>query len=254
MSTILIAGDSWGIGTYVQNGDKWDPTGQGIQSILEGLGHTVINISKGGGSNWLMIDRLEDRWGNFSRCKYGVDPTERKDIAWNKVDHVVFLQTDIFREQFLYEEAIGWQKVLDHDFAKSLLKYDSLEQMIDEYFLKFYTALNSIGQRHNKKILCLGCWSRLHPSIINYSNLISVIPSAVQFLLPQLEEDVYLSDPEWYSQLANDPTFMDKFGAEFKTMTIHATNKLELLYSTWHEVHPDIDGYQQIVDVLVKKV
>jgi len=253
MSTILLAGDSWGIGVYKQDtdGHKWSPTGQGIQSLLESQGHTVVNISKGGGSNWLMVDRLNDNWDNFSRCLYGVDPTERIDVDWEIIDYVVYLQTDIFREKFLYEESLGWQKVLDKEFADNLITYDTFQHMIDEYFYKFYFELNVVGVKHNKKILCLGCWSKLHPSIGNYSNLVSVVPSAIKLLLPELEEDVYLSDPEWYSQLAKDSKFMSKFGNEFKPMTMHATQKLQLLYDTLHEVHPDITGYSKLVDELL---
>lgn len=247
-----MAGDSWGIGVYKLKDNEWTSTGQGIQSLLESYGHTVVNISKGGGSNWLMIDRLNDRWDNFSRCLYGVAPNERKEIRWNQIDHVVYLQTDIFRENFLYVEENGWQKQLDANFITKLLEYNTLQQFIDEYFINFYTELNSIGKTHNKKILCLGCWSKLHPSINSYSNLVNVVPSAVKLLLPQLDEDVYLSDPEWYDQLSRNSKFMEKFSREFKPLTILANNKLQLLYDNWHEVHPSLDGYSVLTDQIIK--
>jgi hypothetical protein len=69
--------------------------------------------------------------------------------------------------------------------------------------------------------------------------------------LSDLKEDIYLSDPEWYLQLADEAKFMKKFGDEFKIMSIQSAEKLDLIYSNWHEVHPPIEGYQKIVDQIL---
>lgn len=257
MNTILLAGDSWGIGVFDGVGDTYGPIGKGINTILEELGHTVINISKAGGSNWLQLDRMEDKWNDTGKSLYGhSQPEEYKKINWDTIDYIVFLQTDIFREHYLYvrkppdAEFMQW-KELEHTFVDSLLQYNSLTGIIDDYFSKFYTKLNEIAQQHNKQVLMLGCWSQLHPGINQYSNLIPVVHSATKLLIPELGEDVYLSDPEWYSQLADTPEFMRKFGKEFKPMSIIAADKLELVYSNWKEVHPDITGYSKLVDQLL---
>jgi hypothetical protein len=257
MANILIAGDSWGVGVFSGQGIEYGPTGQGIQTILESQGHKVTNISKGGGSNYLMIDRLQGQWGDTGRCLFGTELKLKVDIDYNHIDHIVFLQTDIFRERHYYgkqyptDTHTQW-KVLEQAFVEALQSYDSIEQIIDTYFSNFYTELNNIGAKYNKKILMLGCWSQLHPSIVNYSNLIPVIESATKLLIPELARDVYLSDPEWYSQLADNDEFMAKFGKEFKSMTIDAETKLKLIYKHWNEVHPDLQGYQQLTDALVK--
>lgn len=257
MSTILLAGDSWGIGVFEGVDDSYGPIGQGIDTILESQGHQVINISKAGGSNWLMIDRMENQWGDTGRCLFGHSHSnEIKDIPWSDIDYIVFLQTDIFRERYLYvpkddtDDKLTW-KALELPFVESLLDYVSLESMIDQYFSKFYTKLDALAQKHNKQVLMLGCWSQLHPSIERYRNLISVVPSATKLLIPELKHDVYLSDPEWYSQLADTPAFMRKFHSEFKPMSIHAADKLELIYSNWKEVHPNIHGYQKLTDEII---
>jgi hypothetical protein len=257
VSTILLAGDSWGIGVFEGSGDNYGPIGKGPASILQDLGHTVINISKAGGSNWLMIDRMEDKWYDTKNCLWGHSATdEYKHINWESIDYIVFLQTDIFREHYRYvkktpdAEFTQW-KELDHIFVDSLMQHSSLSNMIDDYFYKFYTKLNEIAQQHNKQVLMLGCWSQLHPSINQYSNLISVVHSATKLLIPELTEDVYLSDPEWYSQLADTPEFMHKFSTEFKLMSIIDANKLALIYSNWKEVHPTITGYAKLVDQIL---
>ena len=98
----------------------------------------------------------------------------------------------------------------------------------------------------------IGGWSQLHPSIVHYPNLIPVVSSATKLLIPELEKDLYLSDPEWYSQLADESEFMTKFGDEFKSMTIAVNDKLELIYNNWNgEVHPDIIGYGKLADQLL---
>jgi hypothetical protein len=253
MANILISGDSWGIGVFTGADDTYGPTGQGIHTILESLGHTIINISKGGGSNWLMIDRLEHRWGNTGKCSFGIDPLDKIDFDLTTVDYILFLQTDIFRERHYYgkqyeSDTKGSWKILEQAFVDSLLNFNTLDQFTINYFDEFYSKLNSIGQQHNKKILMIGGWSQLHPSIVNYPNLIPVVHSATKLLIPELEEDLYLSDPEWYSQLADDSEFMQQFGNEFKKMTLVNANKLNLIYNKWNEVHPNIQGYQTIVD------
>jgi hypothetical protein len=236
MANILIAGDSWGIGVFSGKGDSYGPIGQGIQTILEEQDHTVVNISKGGGSNGLMIERL----GNF-------------DLS--TVDHVIFLQTDIFREHHYYgkqyPDDIGTKwKILEQKFVDGLLAYDNLNQYVDEYFHKLYTALNQF----NKEIIMIGGWSKLHPSINEYKNLIPALYSSTKLLIPELEEDGYLSDPEWFIQLDTEAAFMHKFGTEFKEIAVKNTHKLDLIYRNWHEVHPDINGYRKITEEILAKL
>lgn len=256
MANILIAGDSWGIGVFSGQGSEYGPTGQGIQSILEDQQHTVTNISKGGGSNYLMVDRLNGRWNDTGRCLFGVDPSAKITIDFPNIDHIIFLQTDIFRERHYYgkqfpsDQETRW-KLLEQKFVDGLLKFESLEQMIDDYFQRLYTDLNIIGSTHNKKIIMIGGWSKLHPSVDRYPNLISAVPSATKLLIPELDEDCYLSDPEWFTQLDQNTEFIDKFNTEFKQMAITNANKLSLIYKHWNEVHPDIRGYQKIVDEIL---
>lgn len=253
MKNILIAGDSWGCGVF----DPWHEsgyfyTGKGLHTILTDWGYNVKNISKGGCSNWTIIDRLEGRFNDG----YTVHTTDFKDtFDYNSIDHVVFLQTDIFREQYYYggqypgDTDFKW-KLLEKNFVNSLSEYSTIDDFITEYFKHLYTKLDSIGKLHNQKIICIGGWSQLHPSINNYTNLIPLIPSATKLLLPELIQDGYLSDPEWFVQLDREPQIMNKFGTELKLLAIANADKLKLLYDTWQDVHPAIDGYEKIAKVL----
>lgn len=255
---ILLAGDSWGIGVFEGSGNDYTATGEGIHSILERYGHSVVNISKAGGSNWLMLDRMNGRWLNTGNSLYGHSINQEYiDINWHDIDIIVFLQTDIFRERYLYvkrtADEIGptW-KHLDEEFVNTLLNYETISNYIDEYFLKFYSELNSFALRHHKQVLMIGGWSQLHPSIDSYSNLVNVMPSATKFLIPEVNEDTYLSDPEWYDQLASNKQIMDKFGLSIKQLTISNADKLEAIYKNWKDVHPNINGYALLTEQLIK--
>jgi hypothetical protein len=253
---ILLAGDSWGIGVFKGQGPAYGPTGQGIHTLLEAQGHTVINISKGGGANWLMIDRLNGEWDFTGRCLFGAEPNLKIDIDFNNIDYIIFLQTDIFRERHYYgkqyptDTTTNW-KILEQAFVDSLITYDSIEHIVNDYFYNFYKELNNIATKYNKQIIMVGGWSQLHPSIADYSKLIPAVYSATKLLIPELEEDCYLSDPEWYTQLDQSADFMLKFNNEFKRMAIVNANKLALIYRNWNEVHPDISGYQTIVNEIL---
>lgn len=255
---VLLAGDSWGIGVFAGHGDDYGPIGQGVHTVLGEYNHQVINISKAGGSNHLMIDRMEGRWGNTGNTKYGHSiPSEKIDIPWDDISCVIFLQTDIFREQYVYvkrdEAELGptW-KQLDSAYIQSLLTYNTFDDIVTNYFAKFYSRLNTLAIKHNKQILMIGGWSQLHPSISDYSNLTPVVISAVKLLIPSVDQDTYLSDPEWYDQLSQNSMIMQKFGSELKQLTIQNAEKLELIYKNWQEVHPNIDGYRALTEQLLK--
>ena len=231
MTNILLAGDSWGIGVYQGKGDSYSPIGEGIQSLLEEQGHQVTNVSEPGISNLRIINNIPNNLVEF--------------------DHIVFLQTDIFREASYHgpkgtEKAWRW---LRDDFVDELLESNTIEEYTSDHLKWLYDKLN----RLDRKILCIGGWSDLHPCISEFKNLVPVIASASQMLIPTIKEQVYISDFEYFTQLNDSREFMSKFGPEFKEIAINSSHKFEESCRAWNgDVHPNIQGYQQIVDVLVK--
>lgn len=252
--TFILSGDSWGMGVFKMINDQYGPTGEGIETLLKSYGHNVINISKAGGSNWLMVDRLNHRWNNRKRCSYGVDPSDKIDFDLKDIDAVIFLQTDAFREKHRYVKQYStdthtqWKR-LDDEFIDELLTYHTLEDAFQDYFENLYSALNCL----NVPIYCVGGWGKLHPCIKKYSNLIPAIESAITLLIPHLEVDTYISDIEWIDQLSNHNKFMDKFGTEFKKLAVDCANKYYLVLEEWSEVHPNLDGYKKILDEVLAK-
>lgn len=230
MKTILLAGDSWGLGVYIKTINGYTPTGKGIQSLLVQSGYNVINISQAGDNNTKIVERIKTNI--------------------NHADCIVFLQTDIFREHsyHIQKDGVGW-RVLEEPFVDQLITYPSLSAYYEEYFSTLYSQLNSL----NKKIHCIGGWSALHPSISKFENLINLIPSATELIIPNTN-DVYVSDFEYFIQLNNNKDFMNKFDIEFKQLMLDSSKKFEVCCKHWNDVHPNIQGYQKLVDVLIKNI
>jgi hypothetical protein len=197
-------------------------TGQGIQTILESQGYTVTNISVAGDANNNIAQRIKG----------------------NTADHILFLQTDPFREHCQHKD--GFKK-LRPVFFKHLLTFDSIDHCLDVYYNNLYTTLN----RLNKPIICLGGWSKLHPSIYNYSNLIPAVPSITELLIPTAT-DVYLSDFEWFAQLNDNVEVMLKFGTEIKQIMLESSTKFDLINQQWNDVHPNLQGYMLLVEKIRK--
>ena len=218
---ILLAGDSWGVGTYGTVNGQYQQTGSGIQGILESKGYKVINVSKSGDSNNNIVDRIQ-----------------------TDVDHIIFIQTDIFRDHCNFQ---GDLKILQESFLDQLLEYNSINDYIEHYFNCLYSRLNNFST----PILCVGGWSKLHPCLVNYDKLIPVIPSATEFLLPQAK-DVYLSDFEWFLQLNDHTKIMNKFDSEIKRLALESTAKFDLINQIWGDVHPTQVGYELLVEKIQK--
>lgn len=231
MKSILISGDSWGIGEYQGLGADYAPTGRGLESIFKDLGYSVTNISRAGCSNNDIVNSLT--------------ATSIKDF-----DIVLFLQTDSFREHSHhgeYNNESNW-RILDSNFINELLEYSSLSEYFDNYYNELYLNLSKL----DKEIHCIGGWSMLHPSIANYDNLIPIIPSATRTILKKSIVDCYISDFEWIKQLDQHKPFMTKFGQEFKQLALESSEKFDLICREWNDVHPTYQGYQLLADNLVK--
>lgn len=234
MQKILLAGDSWGVGTFLRSGESYKPTGIGLESILSEKGYRVTNVSQAGASNREIVDSILDQ-----------------DL--NLFDIIIFLQTDPFRDHQqveIPEDNDSWKRALNQNFIDSLTEYNSLDMYFYDYFNRLYSELSSL----NKPIICIGGHSVLHPCILEYKNLISEIPSVTQLLLGSNVDDCYINDKDWIDQLTYNPKFMKKFGNEFKDLVILLGNKTEEILKNWNDVHPTASGYSNLADNLVELI
>lgn len=225
MTNILLAGDSWGIGVYQKLDGEYKPTGQGFHTFLD-----CQNISKPGISNTEIINNI--RQAGYS-------------------DVTIFLQTDILRE-YSYHGPKGsepnWRWLRD-EFIQKLLTYTRLEQYINEYFASMYAQLDSVAKQRNQKILCIGGWSDLHPSINEYNSLVPLVHSSTQTLIPTSPSGIYISDFEYFIQF-DETQIKQHFSTELKQITLASAEKFKLSCQYWNDVHPDLQGYE----ILAKKI
>lgn len=224
---ILLAGDSWGVGVYHKTATEYAPTGQGLQTFID-----CMNVSKPGISNKEIVNNI---------------------LRAPESDCTIFLQTDILREHSYHgpkgtETSWRW---LSDTFIQHLLTYTSLEQYITEYFASMYQQLDDVAKKRNQKILCLGGWGDLHPSIVNYVNLIPLIYSSTQTIIPTSPSGVYISDFEYFVQFDETPV-VDHFGTELKQIAIASSKKFELSCQHWDDVHPNLQGYEVLAKKIVK--
>lgn len=172
---ILIAGDSWGCGEWgFENGHGVKHTG--LEHYLTEYGCTVYNVSLGGGCNKDSVDRITSSVKSLT------------------LDKIFWFQTDPMRDLRPYDPAV---------FPKSINEIINCQQQL---LNKTYADLNSIGS----KIYCLGGVTRLHSSIVSYSNLITVIDSIVE-LFGAKSIDVWVSDWIQYDNLFSPELIEDLY-------------------------------------------
>lgn len=183
MKKVLLAGDSWGYGAgYVYcNGVE----GPGILTAEVFTEYDFTNVSRRGGLNSESVRNIKD-------CLLPAD-----------YDSIFWIQTDPMRE--LTNIFLEWKQITPtHGLHVGLTAYgvevcstQNLIKLMEQFLSESYHDLNKIAADHNKKIHCLGGCSMLHPSISHYENLIPIIPSIIQFLVPSFTEDTFVYDTNW---------------------------------------------------------
>jgi hypothetical protein len=187
---ILINGDSWGVGEWglnlAENLVK-DPklpalTHRGLEHYFKEKGHEVVNISKGGGSNFGSLK-------NFNNL-------ENKDY-----DFIFWFQTDFLRDDRHFTKAFPKKSVKWVGFT-----WDLINNHKRHYYREFYSKLNS----YNKTIYLMGGANKINLEIISgYKNLVPIIPCISEFLLPDINFDNDLQFEGWIQG-----AWMSPFGKE----------------------------------------
>lgn len=139
---------------------------RGLEQYFVDDGHTVINISIGGGSNVNIVNRL-------------------KNLVNKQIGHslIIWIQTDPFRDLHPYT-----------NFKKDFSTYEQLILWQTSQLNSIYTQLNKLGS----KIYMLGGCSKLNLSLLSeHKNLIPLFESITEFLLPSYTHpEIWCSD--WY--------------------------------------------------------
>jgi hypothetical protein len=149
---LLIGGDSWGCGEWPNPGKgPYKVTHLGLEQYLLDDGFCVKNCSVGAQSNKDSVDRVN--------CELELD----------SYDCVIWFQSDPLRDLRPYT-----------NFNSQFTSYQELLDLSNRLLNSHYKMLNQSGH----KVICVGGCTKLDPDIRNYENLIPLVDSMIELLLP----------------------------------------------------------------------
>ncbi len=170
MSSILIAGDSWGCGEWLDSflHGRNILAHTGIEQFLKDDGHDVVNASATGQSNKVVVGRL-------------IDALSKKNF-----DYIFWIQTDPLRDL---------RPNYFHPLSK-LRTVDDFYQLGNSLLEPTYERLNSLGV----PIHCIGGLGKLNLELMkDKENLIPFIPCVVELVI-----DNYVRYPLAFSDWLDD--------------------------------------------------
>lgn len=133
---IIVAGDSWGCGEWTE-GSTFAVSHGGLCDFLSSK-HTVVNLSRPGGSNWQSYDRIKNFFD--SGCS---------SLITDPVTHIFVFQTEWWRD-FRLSTAFPSNNQNLYDF--SVLQYTTVTEVI----YNWYYRLSDLAQAHSIRIGLIG--------------------------------------------------------------------------------------------------
>jgi len=166
MTKLIIAGDSWGCGSWsAADAGMFDRGDDYLATKFRKVYSEVINLSIGGISNLRIYSNLEN-WlrhnpiGRFEEVKFLV------------------IQTDPIRDMIL-----GVNYWIEDD-CSNIFEKISVSDYVNTAIELYYYNLNQLAKKYNIKINVSGGCSDVVGSIAKYSNLHSACQSVYQFASP----------------------------------------------------------------------
>lgn len=154
MKTILIGGSSWGCGEWTWfNKRNYGVSHKGLEQYLVDDGFSVVNSSQGGSSNSKSIRRVA------------------RQLELGNYDHIIWFQGDPLGDLKPYE-----------NFNSLFASYQQVLERSNELLNSHYEKLNQLGN----KVICIGGCSKLDPDIRNYNNLIPLVDSMIELIIPHI--------------------------------------------------------------------
>jgi len=238
--TILLGGGSWGYGEWDQS-----PSGQyfishpGIAGFLRNKGHTVINLSKAGGSNINSANRLQEF--------FEINPNP---------DLVIVFQTSWTRDLLTEDQA-----VLDDDLQQG---YTVCRNRL---ISRFYYRLSKLAVANNLKIhLIGGCSDTLYLSNFQteYPGVNVLCQSMVNLLInndPAVAHAVhghftkdhasYITKLKKISNMSDTQTMLEDIQADIDRIKLMKENK-SLFYPDGS--HPNRHAHHLLFEYLQQQI
>ena len=217
MKTILIGGDSWGCGEWTWLSKRnYGVSHKGLEQYLVDDGFSVVNSAQGGSSNSKSIRRVAQQ---LERGNY---------------DHIIWFQSDPLRD-------------LKYTTFNSL--FTSYQQVLDchkELLNSSYKQLNQLGN----KVICVGGCSKLDPDIRNYNNLIPLVDSMIELIIPHITApNIWCNDWLHYIDANTNKSLKRLFDRLLVDKKIQEQITAEPIMNPCG-YHPNRDGHRILFDVV----
>lgn len=217
--SIAVSGDSWSAAVYIPDEESignYTQIPEAFPEQLERRGYIVDNLSQTNSSNTLTIDWLES---------YLNDHPDVQNVVWVQTDPMREFRIDATAKVFNREVSV----VDAQGIVSAVRMHGSIEALIDNLLDNAYSRLHHIAEKHNKKILCIGGCSKLSSIVHNYPNLIPVLPSIVELLIPSVNDTVLYDTDSWLSKQYPQELFKSSDNIELLRDWYTATAKYEAM-------------------------
>lgn len=215
MKNILIGGDSWGCGEWTWFSEKnYRVSHKGLEQYLLDDGFSVVNSAQSGSSNRKSINRVA------------------RQLELGNYDYIIWFQSDPLRDLIPY-----------NTFNSLFTSYQQVLERSNELLNANYEQLNQL----NTKVICVGGCSKLDPDIRNYSNLIPLVGSMIELIIPEITApNIWCNDWLHYIDSNANEGFFDRLLVDKR---IQERITAEPIMNPCG-YHPNRDGHRILFDVV----
>ena len=247
---VYVGGDSWACGEW--QADPSHHTGvsvahAGLSQYLRDRGYKVINCASGGACNRETVGLLDNE---LVEIPFGAK------THYEPGDIVIWVQTDHIRN-LRHIPPNRYEKL-----TPAIKEAGGVYNLAINLLIPDYTRLNSIAERHNCIIHCIGGSANIHVSITNakFKNLNCLVKSWNQLLLPleDMESGFMVSPMDW----ATKDIDMNQFDTPLRYKVIdemttiagyqHTFDRYPQVYPD--RLHPDRNGHKILFDTVIKEL
>jgi len=224
MKTIIIAGCSWGAGSWGMDGEIDHP---GLAKYLMDIGYNVVNLSQPGLGPFSILQPIE----YFLHV----------NSDFLDIEHIFVLQSDIARD------FVPWDRfTATTTYKLRVMDNSDLDNNIKHTYCDFYDKLNFIAEKRQFKISLIGGLTDLVMKFeLEFSHLNFIVPSWIQLMHPDAMP-VYMHQlekiPEQHKDKQQLLPFMD------------ATNAIRKIFDESpyfpDNFHPDRHGHKILFNYL----
>lgn len=118
-------------------------------------------------------------------------------LSSEEFDYIFWVQTDPMRDIASVKPHKFNEPVVLTDSMIDLASSSNILQFMENKLTKTYLELDKVAADAGVKIHCVGGCSMLHHTISEFENLLPIMPSIIQFLIPTFTQDTIVFNTAW---------------------------------------------------------